>query len=121
LQPGSESYRRFYAEHPQLEQADAARRALGGTIGTPGAVDRPHHRPNVAASAASAALALHLSHPHIVKPKRYPALASSRVAFDPQEATVRVKGYTLSLGAKLVGITRINPHWVYSMGRRLCR
>jgi hypothetical protein len=114
LQPGFEPYRRFYAEHPQLEQADAARRALGGVIGTPGAIDRPHHRPNVAASAASAALSLHLSQPHIVKPKGHPALTSSRVALDPQEATIRIKGYTLSLGARLVGITRINPLWVYS-------
>jgi reductive dehalogenase len=114
LQPGSEPYRQFYAEHPQLEQADAARRALGGIIGTPGAIDRPHHRPNVAASAASVALSLHLSHAHIVKPKGHPALTSSPVALDPQEATIRIKGYTLSLGAKLVGITRINPRWVYS-------
>ena len=114
LRPGSEQYKQFYAEHPELEEADAARRKVGGPSGRPGSIDDPHHLPNVSASAASGSLCMHLSHPHIVKPRAIPALKGNRVALSPEEAATRVKGYALSLGAKLVGITKINPLWAYS-------
>jgi len=32
----------------------------------------------------------------------------------PEEATERIKGYTLNLGADLVGVCKINPLWIYS-------
>jgi reductive dehalogenase len=36
------------------------------------------------------------------------------VNLSPEEGTKRVKGYTLSLGAELVGVTEINSLWIYS-------
>ena len=114
LRPGSEQYNQFYAEHPEYEAVDTERRKLGGSVGRPGSIDIPHHLPNISASGASAALVMHLSYPHIVKPKGNPVFKGKTVSLSPEEATERVKGYTLSLGAKLVGVTEINPLWIYS-------
>ncbi|MGD9077403.1 MAG: reductive dehalogenase, partial [Desulfobacteraceae bacterium] len=36
------------------------------------------------------------------------------MALPPEEATLRVKGYALNVGADLVGIAEINPLWTYS-------
>ena len=115
LRPGSDQYKQFYDEHPDLEEADAARRKVGGPGGRSGSIDDPHHLPNVSATAASGSLCMHLSHSHIVKPAAIPSLKGHRVEMSPEEAAIRVKGYVLSLGAKLVGITKINPLWVYSL------
>ncbi len=41
IRPGSAEYETFYRSHPELEQLDAERRAAGGILGTPGAIDRP--------------------------------------------------------------------------------
>jgi len=69
LLPGSEQYQRFYAKHPEYEEYDAARRKLGGPVGKPGLIDKPHEKPNLAASVASANFSLQLSVPEIVTPK----------------------------------------------------
>jgi len=114
MRPGSEQYRTFYADHPEWEANDTARRETGGPVGRPGTIDNPHHLPNVCASGASATIAMHLSYPNIVKPEQNAALKGKRVDMTAQEASQRVKGYVRSLGARLVGITEINPLWVYS-------
>ena len=69
LRPGSEQYQRFYAQHPEHEEYDTARRKLGGPVGKPGLIDKPHEKPNLAASVASANFSLQLSVPEIVTPK----------------------------------------------------
>ena len=114
LRPGSDEYNRFYAAHPDLKKIDDERRDLGGSVGRPGSIDKPYHLPNISASGASAALSMHLSYPHILKPKGNPALKGKTVKMSAREAAERVKGYTLSLGAKLVGITKVDPLWIYS-------
>jgi reductive dehalogenase len=114
LPPGSEQYRMFYREHPQWEEHDAKRRERGGPLGSPGTIDKPHEGPNVAALFASFSIPPHLGSSHIVQPKAHPHFHEERISLSPEEATNRVKGFALHLGADLVGITELNPLWVYS-------
>ena len=112
--PGSEQYKQFYTEHPELEKYDAERREKGGPLGKLGLIDRPHEGPNVAATLASLSIPLNLSAAEIVKPETHPLLAGKRVHLSPEEATTRIKGYATNIGADLVGIAEINPLWIYS-------
>ena len=114
LRPNSEQYNLFYKEHPEYEQFDAKRREKGGPIGHPGTIDRPHDGPNVAATLAPLATCFYLSTPDKVKPKKDPKFKRDKISLSPEEATKRIKGYTRYLGADLVGITEINPLWIYS-------
>lgn len=114
LPPGSEQYRAFYDEHPQWEADDEKRREKGIPLGLPGAIDKPHERPNVAALFASLSIPRHLGNPHAVQPEASPLFGGKRMSLSPKEATERVKGLALHLGADLVGIAEINPLWVYS-------
>jgi len=114
LRPGSEQYRVFYKEHPEYEEFDARRRKMGGPLGHPGTIDRPYEGPNVAATLSSVSIPLHLSAPDKVKSQPYPELRGKKANLSPGEATERLKGYALSLGADLVGITEVNPLWIYS-------
>jgi reductive dehalogenase len=114
LPPGSEQYRAFYSEHRQWEEHDAKRRERGGPLGVSGLIDKPHEGPNVAALFASFSIPPHLGNSHIVQPKAHPHFHEERIPLGPEEATNRVKGFALHLGADLVGIAEINPLWVYS-------
>jgi reductive dehalogenase len=114
MRPGSEEYNIYYKMRPEYEELDAARRQKGGPLGHPGAIDRPHDRPNVAATLASLSIPLHLSQPEKFKPPAHPEFKGQRVELHPESASTRVKGYTLSIGANLVGICEINPLWIYS-------
>jgi len=113
IRPGTAQYEEFYRKHPELEKPDSERRAAGGILGTSGAIDRPGGLPNIAAMEAAFAIP-----PHFGKPKNHsPAVQMSeedRPAISPQEAARRVKGFARQLGAGSVGVTRINPLWVYS-------
>jgi reductive dehalogenase len=113
IRPGSAQYEDFYRRHPELEKSDSERRAAGGILGTPGAIDRPGELPNISAMEAAFAIP-----PHFGKPKNHsPAVQLSeadRPAISPEEAARRVKGFARQLGVGSVGITRINPLWVYS-------
>ena len=114
IRPGSAQYEAFYRAHPELEQMDSERRAAGGILGTSGAIDRPGGMPNVAAMEAAFSIP-----PHFGKPKNHsPAVRllpeQDRPDLSPEEAARRVKGFARQLGAGAVGVTRINPLWVYS-------
>jgi reductive dehalogenase len=113
IRPGSKQYEAFYRAHPELEQGDSERRAAGGILGSPGAIDRPGGMPNVAAMEAAFSIP-----PHFGKLKNHsPAVQLSeqdRPKLSAEEAARRVKGYARQLGAGAVGITRINSLWVYS-------
>ena len=115
LQPGSEQYKAYYAMHPENEAFDTARREKGGPLGCPGTIDRPQDRPNVAATLASLAIPLHLSTPEKYNPAAHPEFKGQQIEMSPEEASQRIKGYALNIGANLVGIAEINPLWVYSM------
>ena len=114
LKPGSDPYQAFYKENPELEAGDTARREKGGPMGHPGRIDRPHAGPNVAATLASLSLCLWLSSLDKVKPQAHPECKGKTVEMSPEEASMRVKGFAKSRGAVLVGITEINPLWVFS-------
>lgn len=114
LSPGTEQYNTYYKLHPEYEEYDAARRKRGGPLGKPGSIDKPEGRPNVAATLASLSIPLHLSTPDKFNPSQHPEFSQQRVEISPQSASTRIKGYTLSIGAALVGITEINPLWIYS-------
>jgi hypothetical protein len=114
LTPGSEQYQAFYREHPHWEEEDDKRKKMGIPMGLPGAIDKPHQGPNVAALFASLSIPHHLGNPHAVQPEASPFFGGQRMALSPEEATERVKGLALHLGADLVGIAEINPLWVYS-------
>jgi reductive dehalogenase len=114
LRPGSEEYKLYYEMRPEFEKSDSVRRQKGGPLGHPGAIDRPHDRPNVAATLASLSIPLHLSQPEKFSPPGHPEFKGQRVDLNPEAASTRVKGYTLDIGANLAGICKINPLWVYS-------
>jgi reductive dehalogenase len=118
LRPSSEQYKAYYKEHPEREEVDAQRRSKGGPIGNPGIIDRPYSDVNVAMTLASLNMPHHLSTFDKVKPEPHflvkKKLESKKIALSPEEATERVKGYARNLGADLVGVTEINPLWVYS-------
>jgi reductive dehalogenase len=114
IRPGSEQYKAYYRMRPEYAQFDAARREKGGPLGQPGTIDKPKDRPNIAATLSSQGIALNLSAPETYHPAAHPEFKGQRVEMSPQAASKRVKGYTLNIGAKLVGITEINPLWLYS-------
>ncbi len=118
LRPGSEQYEVYYKLHPEKEAFDAQRREKGGPIGRLGIIDSPNGEANVAMTLASLNMPHYLSSHEIVRPEPHFFLkehrAKGRVEMTPEEATERVKGYTKHLGASLVGVTEINPNWIYS-------
>jgi reductive dehalogenase len=114
LPPDSEQFAAFYQEHPEYKVYDAKRRELGGPLGHFGTIDSPYEGPNVAATLASAAIPMYLGTPEKVKPKPHFLMEKKRINLTPEEATERVKGYAQNRGADLVGITELNPLWVYS-------
>lgn len=114
IRPGSAEYDIFYREHPDLEAHDAKRRERGGPLGQLGSIDRPDEGPNAAATLACLSIPLHLSTPAEVKPAPHPFMKDRKIVLTPEEATKKVKEFALHLGADLVGITEIDPLWVYS-------
>lgn len=118
LMPGTEQFDIFYKQFPQYREYDDKRRAMGGPQGHIGTVDNPHADVNNAMTFASINMPHYLGDASKVTPKRHPALEkkleNKKIDITPQAATERVKGYTKRLGASLVGITRLNPLWVYS-------
>ena len=114
IRPGSTEYDIFYKEHPELEAYDVKRRERGGPLGRLGSIDRPDEGPNAAATMACLSIPLQLSTQDQVKPSAHPFVKDKTVRLTPEQATEKVKGFTLQLGADLVGVTEINPLWLYS-------
>lgn len=106
---GSEVYKAYYRMHPEREEPDAKRRALGGTLGRVGSIDR-EHRLNVSMVKAAMHLPLYLGEGERVEPE--PELPP--LPLQPEEATRRVKGFARHLGAALVGICELDRRWLYS-------
>jgi reductive dehalogenase len=100
--------------HPEYEKYDAARRQKGGPLAQPGVIDKPHQGPNVAATFASLSIPVFLSKADMVEPHPLPFLKDHPSPLSPHAASQIVKGYVRHLGAVSVGITEINPLWIYS-------
>jgi reductive dehalogenase len=114
IRPGTDQYRTYYQMRPEYEKMDAARRDKGGPLGRPGVIDQPKGRPNIAATLSSQGVAMNLSAPETYQPAAHPEFDGQQLKLSPKEASDRIKGYTLNLGAKHVGITELNPLWLYS-------
>ena len=111
LQSGTDAYKEMYEKHPEWEERDAKRRAKGGPVGEMGVIDKPNGDANNSATIASILMPNYLSAPHIVRPVNF---RGEKLDLNPEEATLRVKGFARKLGADLVGVARINPLWAYS-------
>ncbi len=109
LPPGSEVYRRYYAEHPEREARDSARRSKGGTVGRMGSIDNGH-RPNVAMIQACFEMPAVFGN----LAEALPPAGSAPEPLDPARAAMIVKGLARRIGAGLVGVCRVNPAWAYS-------
>ena len=118
LCPGSEQFDIFYKKHPEYREYDEKRRAMGGPLGRIGTVDNPNADINNAMIFASLNIPGYLGDPLKICPERHPALkeklGNKKIQITPVEAAKRIKGYAKRLGASLVGITELNPLWVYS-------
>ena len=114
LRPGSQELKVFYREHPEYEEYDTRRREMGGPLGHFGTIDSPHEGPNVAATLASGAMPMYLGTPEKVKPEPHFVMKEKRIKLTADRASEMVKGYARNRGADLVGITELNPLWVYS-------
>jgi reductive dehalogenase len=111
LQPGTQAYKEMYQKHPEWEERDAKRRAMGGVLGDMGAIDRPAGDANLAGAFSSVILPDYLSQAHMIRPMNF---LGKKIEISPEEATLKVKGFARQLGADLVGIARTNPLWTYS-------
>jgi len=106
--PGSEYYRQYYEMHPEKETGDAKRREKG-FLGHPGSIDNKY-RPNVSMMMAADDMPDFLGPYAVAEPET----ENPAARLSPQRATEIVKQYALHIGADMVGICRLNPHWVYS-------
>ena len=84
---------------------------MGGPVGEVGRIDKPNGDANNSAAIASILMPDYLSASHIVRPIN---LRGEKLDLNPEEATLRVKGFARKLGADLVGVARLNPLWLYS-------
>ncbi|MBW2128790.1 MAG: reductive dehalogenase [Deltaproteobacteria bacterium] len=106
--PGTEYYRKYYAMHPEKEEADAKRREKG-LLGEPGGIDGGY-RPNVSMMEAAFDMPHFLGPYAVAEPE--PGVPPAKIS--PERATQIVKEYALHIGADMVGICKVNPNWVYS-------
>ena len=108
LPEGSNAYRTFYGENPDLEEPDRVRRAKG-LLGKLGNIDKGY-QPNTAMVHASFDIPDFLG----LHARSNPDSKILPADLSPEKATEIVKNYTLHLGAQMVGVCKINPAWVYS-------
>ncbi|MBW1803834.1 MAG: reductive dehalogenase [Deltaproteobacteria bacterium] len=121
IPPGSENYRAYYKMHPEREEYDARRRAVGGTLGKMGAIDK-QYRPNVEMIKISpqmgGALESHSAGFQMSEEaKRHLSFEPDKVSaeeIEPAKASEIIKGYARLLGADVVGICEVNSNWAYS-------
>jgi len=114
LRPGTKEYEAFYKKRPELEEIDAKRRARGGPLGQFGKIDKPHEEANIAAIISTGFFTMQMATPDKLTPPTLFRFRDYSPRMSPREATERIKGHALNLGADLVGITEINQLWIYS-------
>jgi reductive dehalogenase len=110
LKPGTERSKEFYKKHPELEDYDKKRQELGGwNLGPAGKIDKYYPPTKSMVEAAEESAFLFGSHF-----EANPADGSVPHEMDPKQASNIIKNYAKHIGADLVGITIINPLWLYS-------
>ena len=109
LEPGSERFDHYYADHPEHREADDRFRRLPGLLGAASSLHDP-----VAFAAAEASFATVARLADLVEGEP----ASAQVALEPAAAAAFVKGWARKLGAVDCGITPLQPHHLYSVKGR---
>lgn len=114
LKPGSKEYDQFYKENPELVEIDEKRRAKGSVLGKYGSIDAPDEGPNVGAMISLRRFGAQMGRPENLRPQQAEFFAGRKEQMSPERAAELIKGYTKHLGACLVGVTELNPKWIYS-------
>ncbi|HEX9974768.1 MAG TPA: reductive dehalogenase, partial [bacterium] len=108
LKPGSPEFEAYYHAHPEKIKIDDAIRSLP-QLGNPGS--KTYH-PLLAPFHVAIFEVLEQMTRHI---EWTPCpIESEKMNISPNEITERIKGFARYLGADLVGITKLNPAYVYS-------
>lgn len=108
LQPGAPEFEEFYRQHPEKKKTDEAIRRLP-SLGEPGS--KSYHFLSSLYQEATFDVVSKITRDVEWKPK----LAEGQpVWVSPEEFTKRIKGFARHLGADLVGITELNPAYIYS-------
>lgn len=113
LVAGTETYEEYYARHPELEEADQRVQRYRRLYPTVEAQQRKRaavyrREPLALALSFTDFIGRHLDH--------CPAgpIAERKVVLEPAVASRNIKALARYLGADLVGISELNPAWVYS-------
>jgi ferredoxin len=118
MRPGSPHYEDYYSRHPERKDNDEDVRKRGMQAGKE-LLEK--NRVNEEISISGFYGALGLGHPKFVE--RFIRLIveptgmidmDDRVEVDPAAMSRKIKAYALHMGAAKVGITELNPKWVYS-------
>ena len=108
LKPGHPEFEEFYRMHPEKKKIDEAIRQLP-SLGEPGS--KSYHYLSSLYQEATFDVVSKITRDVEWKPK----LAEGQpVRVSPEEITKRIKGFARHLGADLVGITKLNPAYIYS-------
>ncbi len=112
LRPGMAEFDRYYQMHPEKKRGDDAIRQLPD-LGEPGS--RGYHPVNSQFQSATFDIIGKFN-----KPALFPAETKTDFpqSMNAEEMTERIKGFARYLGADLVGITELNPAYVYSNNAR---
>lgn len=112
LVPGSELYKAFYSIYPELEEHDRRLRPF---------ITDEQKQKKIETLFGDEVLALALSNScriDINLSKDTEGKVNPRkIEMTPEKAAKNIKGVAKRLGADLVGITKVNPAWVYSHAR----
>jgi ferredoxin len=105
LRPGSPNFEAYYQRKPENVDIDEKFRKLPGLLSPSSLKASP-------AAFASASASFQLT--HAVRDEVDGAVSADSSGHSPEENTAFIKGYTRYLGAVTVGITKLEPHHVYS-------
>lgn len=104
-QPGSAEYQAYYAMHPEHKQSDDRSRSLPGLLSANADKAEP-----IAFAAAKAAFAVTTAQRELVDGP----VASEQLPGSPEQMTAWAKRITRYLGARTVGIARLQPYHFYT-------
>ena len=118
-----ERYKTFYEMYPQFEAFDKERRAAGGfDAAAPGKIDN-YYPTTKAMAMANCDIAMMFGDKFLQEPsKEHEYFTEEPITgekvdvkdISPEIATMTVKNYVRHLGADLVGITKVDPLWIYT-------
>jgi len=108
LKPGAPEFEEFYRHHPEMKKTDEAIRRLP-SLGAPGS--KSYHFLSSLYHIATFDVVSDVTRDVEWKPE---LTGEKPVQASPEEFTKRIKGFARYMGADLVGITKLNPAYIYS-------